>query len=274
MTTITSLRSEIFQALLSLQTEVKEFQKQIERLIKQGSQVTQFFARKAAPLLHSTAKGIATIVRYRVSDEHTLVFLKEATLTFNCIVVRCAEYAPSIATKALTFYQKLVALLPTGTALQLELLGQGDYRREFEPPTLMLANIAQWWNRHGQSWKSPQLKREPQHHEQPVQLCLDFEAVQPVHPSEDFEAIDQKSTFSLPHKLCTCDSNTAISALQPWQKGDRVTVEGGCLGTITAIKRKKALIEWENGYKAEYTFTEMKRYRYQKIDSTHLAHTG
>lgn len=174
MIAISSLRSDIFQKLLSLQSEIKDFEKQIERLIKKGGEITQYFAYRTAPLMSNAARSVATIIRCRLGDAETLLFLKEAALTLNRIVSRCADYAPTLATKVCLFYQKLVGMFPQGTTLQLELLGQGDYRRELEPPPLMLTTIATWWRTHGRHSRSPQPTRVQQH-EQPVQLCLNFQ---------------------------------------------------------------------------------------------------
>ncbi|BAY08189.1 hypothetical protein [Calothrix sp. NIES-2098] len=249
MAVTTSLRSDNFQLFLSLQLELKDAEKYMQRLTKERGECIQFFAQIAAPLMSNAAKSIGTIIRCKLGHEETLSFLSQAALTLHRIWVRCADYAPLIASKALHFYQQIIDILPSGTTLQLELLGQGDYRREFEPPTLMLPTIAKWWNLHAHSRSAPQKKSVP-NDSPPVQLCLALEAGTPTQGT----AQEEEPGASAPHA--------------GWVAGDRVRVDGGHCGTITAISGKQALIQWDNNYKATYTLEEMKRYRYQKVSES------
>jgi hypothetical protein len=246
MAVTTSLRSDNFQLFLSLQSEIKDAEKDIARLTKVQGGCLHFFAQIAAPLMRNVATSLGTIIRCKLGDEDTLSFLSQAALTLHRIWVRCADYAPMIASTALHFYQQIIDILPSGTALQLELLGQGDYRREVEPPTLMLSTIAKWWNMYAHSRNTPQKKSVP-NDSPPVQLCLALEAGTPTQGS----AQQEEAGASAPDTK--------------WVAGDRVRVDGGYFGTITALKGKQALIQWDNNYKATYTVEEMKRYRYQKV---------
>lgn len=252
MAVTTSLRSDNFQLFLSLHSEIKDAEKFLTRLTKERGECIQFFAQIAAPLMSNASKAIGTIIRCKLGHEETVSFLSQAALTLHRIWIRCAEYAAIIATKALHFYQQIIDILPSGTALQLEILGQGDYRREFEPSPLMLAPIATWWKAHAHKVIAPQKKLVP-HDTQPVQLCLELDAGE---PTQDATPEENTATF-------------APSAPQPvWVKGDRVRVDGGRFGTITAIRGKKAHIQWDNNYKATYTVEEMTRYRYQKVSDS------
>lgn len=68
--------------------------------------------------------------------------------------------------------------MPQGTALQLKLLGQGDYRREVNPHKPILPTIATWLNTHsrGDTPRNDDKKKR----DIPVQLCLDLEGVTSV----------------------------------------------------------------------------------------------
>ncbi|QIR36810.1 hypothetical protein HCG51_08680 [Tolypothrix sp. PCC 7910] len=245
MAVTTSLRSDNFQLFLSLQSEIKDAATYITHLTKERGECIQFFAQLAAPLMNNAGKAIGTIIRCKLGQEETLSFLSQAALTLHRIWVRCADYAPMIASKALHFYQQIIAIFPSGTALQLELLGQGDYKREVEPPTLMLSTIASWWKRHAQGHRAPKTTASPTS-TQAVQLCLDLNVVDTTDT-----ATEETSSPTAPH--------------EEWVTGDRIGVDGGCAGTITHIRRHRAWIQWDNGYTAQYTVDEMKRYRYYKL---------
>lgn len=182
MAGIPSLRSDNFQVFLSLQSQIKDAENTINRLAKGQGNYIPFFARTAAPFMRKTATSLGRIIRCKLGQEETLMLLKEAALTLHQIVIRCSEYASFIATKALDFYQQIIDILPSGTALQLELLGQGDYRSEFKPPMRMLPVIAKWWQERGQGCNVPQ-KKVAAHDMQPLQLCLDLDALVAVEDS-------------------------------------------------------------------------------------------
>ncbi|MBD2212913.1 hypothetical protein H6G27_23995 [Nostoc linckia FACHB-104] len=243
MAVTTSLRSDNFQLFLSLQSEIKDAATYITHLTKERGECIQFFAQLAAPLMSNAGKAIGTIIRCKLGQEETLSFLSQAALTLHRIWVRCADYAPMIASKALHFYQQIITIFPSGTALQLELLGQGDYKRDVEPPTLMLSTIASWWKRHAQGYRAPKTTASPTS-TQPVQLCLDLDIEAPT-------PIDAPKEALLPSET--------------WKERDRVGVDGGYCGTITARAGKRVCIQWDNGYTARYTVEEMKRYRYYKV---------
>lgn len=264
MALITSIRSENFKLFLSLKSEIKDAEKYINRLTKERGEYIPFFAHIAAPLMSSAAKSISIIVRCKLGQDGTLDFLKQAALALHRIVIRCADFASIIANKALNFYQKIINILPSGTTLQLELMGQGDYRRELEPPTLMLATIATWWKTCGQRFTALP-KQAVSSHEPPLQLCLNLDE---TYSPESKHNAEEENIIAVTAKPVTSEVNPV------WNVNNRVSVEGGCFGTITAIKGNKASIQWDNGYKATYSFHEMERYRYQKTDLPHPTHTN
>lgn len=263
MALTTSIRSENFQLFLSLKSEIKEAEKYINCLTKERGGYIPFFAHIAAPLMSSAAKSISIIVRCKLGQDGTLDFLKQAALALHRIVIRCADFASIIANKALNFYQKIINILPSGTTLQLELLGQGDYRRELEPPTLMLATIATWWKTCGQRFTALP-KQAVSSHEPPLQLCLNLDE---TYSPESKHNAEEENIIAVTAKPITSEVNPV------WNVSNRVSAEGGCFGTITAIKGNKASIQWDNGYKATYSFHEMERYCYQNIDFPHPTHT-
>lgn len=196
MAGIPSLRSDNFQVFLSLQSQIKDAENTINRLAKGQGDYIPFFARIAAPFMRKTATSLGRIIRCKLGQEETLMLLKEAALTLHQIVIRCSEYASFIATKAFNFYQQIIDILPSGTALQLELLGQGDYRREFEPPMLMLPVIAKWWQERGQWFNAPQ-KKAVDPNKQPLQLCLDLDAAVAVEDSNVYRHATISSIYNV-----------------------------------------------------------------------------
>lgn len=148
MTFIASTRSNNYEEILSLSGEIKVFQKTLARWSKSEFMVTQIQSIWAQSIIDSIGRLMSQIVRFRLTENVVVSYLKRAALELNRVYCRCFQYSQEIADIAQRLYERVVALLPQGESLQLELFGQGDYSRRM-PESPILSVVRDWLSKIG-----------------------------------------------------------------------------------------------------------------------------
>lgn len=148
MTLIASTRSDNYEEILSLAGDIKRFQKTLFRWSKSEFIVTRNQSIWTQSIIASIGRLMSQIVRFRLTEDVVVSYLKRVALELNRVYCRCFQYSEEIAEIAERLYERVVALLPQGEPLQLELFGQGDYsRRILDSPILPV--VRDWLSKIG-----------------------------------------------------------------------------------------------------------------------------
>jgi hypothetical protein len=154
MTTINSnINSKISHQLPELKSLLDEVS-QLNNLNIDPHQRKSFFSN--SPLVSWLKKNISNItenllkiINHSCSYKEVIKSLKAVATNLNRIYNRLINTLPAIANQVLELFEGVCSLLPFGTALQLELIGDDDYTSTNTEPVLAFAVVKQWLSRIG-----------------------------------------------------------------------------------------------------------------------------
>ncbi|MBD2504081.1 hypothetical protein [Anabaena azotica] len=275
MTAFTRFRQVNFSAIENLAQNLKLALQEIARLEKDKQYC---FIQIEASLVHKLVKNAASsinhLVRFNLDNEKAVEVVKTVVNYLHTAYIRVCRTAGYVAHKIERLWSEAFNLLPSGTTLQPELFAPNEIKslEENKPP--ILGVIAKWFKDNAQRWAFQQQQElDKQYFDDinngkpkppvAVQLCLDLEGVAPAKVVDLPQAIAQQFAVS-GYMKSEVESETTLES--SWSRGDRIE-SSGCSGAIADIKDNQAQIDGDNGYSDVYTFEQIKRYGYQKLEA-------
>jgi hypothetical protein len=274
MTGFIQFRQNNFSAIESLSQNLKSTLQEVARLEKDNKYL---FLQAEATMVYSLVKNAASsinhLVRINLDNEKAIALIKTVANYLYTAYIRVCKYTGYIAQKLEQLLHEAFNLLPSGITLQPELFAPNEINYVKENKTPILDVIAKWFKDNAQRWAFQQqqkldkqyldsINNRKQKSPVAVQLCLDLESVTPVQPVDSPQVVTQELAVLVDMEFEVESETTPDSS---WSRGDRLK-SGGCSGTIADVKGNKAKINWDNGYSEVYTFEQIHRYGYQKLE--------
>lgn len=143
MSVLSSFRSNNYQQLEILLTRINCFEIQLLAWIKEGVELIKIKAKWAKPLVRKAGRVLSRILGKNLDEKAFVETLKEVAQKLNRIYHRCIKCSKAVADAAQKLYEQAINMLPKNTAVQLELLGEGDYIFNQKPTQKPMLKVVQ-----------------------------------------------------------------------------------------------------------------------------------